>query len=175
MSGCHFGEHCKDIPPGAIPQPVGTYVCQWQHEQMNRAEADDFVIYHYEWLRETNQFSPFGGQHVVRIAKRLPYEPFSVVIEPSHDSGLDQARVSAVVELLAEQGLPDAHQRVKVGTPIGEGLYGQEAPNATSTLFGNQRGGRGGGNFGFGGGQGGLGGGFGGGSRGGLGGGFGSF
>jgi len=169
LAGCHHGEHCKDIPHGAIPQPIGTHVCQWQHEQMHRAEADDFVIYHYEWLRETDQFSPFGGQHMLRLAARLPHEPFDVIVTPSGDAALDQARVQAAISLLAEQGIADAHQRVQVGVPIGEGLYGQEAPAATATLLGNQRGARNTGNFGFGGRQGGFGGNFGGGFRGGFG------
>ena len=174
FTGCHHTERCKDIPHGAIPQPIGTYVCQWQHQQMNRAEADDFVIYRYEWLRETDQFSPFGGQHMLRLAERLPHEPFDVVVEPSGEAALDEARVQVAIGLLAEQGIADAHQRVSVGIPSAEGLYGQEAPAATATLLGE---GRSTGNFGFGGGGFGSGfrSGFGGGFRGGFGGGFGSF
>jgi len=164
--GCHHPP-CKDIPPGAIPQPIGTYVCQWQTEQMARAEADDFVIYRYEWLRETDQFSPFGGQHVMRMAKRLPLAPFPVVIEPSDNQELDQARRARLIGMLAELGTADASQRVVIGVPEAEGLYGQEAPNVTRQMFRTSGGTGGGSTFGFGGFQGGF--------RGALGGGFSAF
>ena len=170
--GCKHAEYCKDIPEGAIPQPVGTYVCQWQHAQMDRAEADDFVIYRYEWLRETDQFSPYGGQHMMRLVGRLQHSPESVIIAPSGDIELDQARVRSAIGLLVAEGVSDAHQRVAIGNPTAEGLYGQEAPRTAQQLFRN-RGGGGGGNFGFGG-QGGFGSGFGGGLRG-FGGGFNRF
>lgn len=143
FAGCHHRYHdCKDIPHGAIPQPIGTHVCQWQTEQMARAEQDDFVIYRYEWLRDSAQFSPYGGRHMMGIAGRLPHAPFPVVIEPSDDATLDQARREAATRMLAELGMPDAADRVVIGAPEAEGLFGQEAPQVTEELFDTRGGGR---------------------------------
>ena len=60
---------CDDIPPGAIPQPNGTYACQWIHAETARADQDNFVIYQYEWSADGTKLTPFGQEHVARIAK----------------------------------------------------------------------------------------------------------
>ena len=66
VSGCHT---CNDIAPGAIPQPNGTYACQWVHAEKARADQDKFVIYQYEWSADATKLTPSGQEHVAQIAQ----------------------------------------------------------------------------------------------------------
>jgi hypothetical protein len=160
--GCHNGEQCRscnDITPGAIPQPNGTYDCQWIHAEKARADQDKFVIYHYEWSADATKLTPSGQEHVAQIARGLCQAPCPVVIEPSLDRGLDEARRRAVLEALACYGGPVSPDRVTFGRPEAEGLYGQEAPGIAARMLTSQTGGQaaGGGALGAGTAQGGIG------------------
>ncbi len=129
--GCHGATHtpaCADIPPGAIPQNSGTYTCQWQTAQAERAEQDDFVIYLNEWSLRTTTLAHCGQAHLARLADRLPACATPVIVQPSGEPELDQARQSAIVELLAARGVGIPSDRVVIATPKAEGLYGFEAP-----------------------------------------------
>ena len=92
---------CNDITPGAIPQPNGTYTCQWIHGETARANQDNFVIYQYEWDADGMRLTPFGQEHLARIAQGLSQVPFPVVIEPSCDPRVNESRRMAVLEALA--------------------------------------------------------------------------
>jgi hypothetical protein len=142
-AGCHNGpEPCNDIAPGAIPQPNGTYACQWIHGERARADQDNFVIYEYEWAADGRNLTTFGQQHVARIAQGLTQVPFPVVIEPSSDQRVNEGRRMAVLEALAcchVQIIPD---RVILGRSEAEGLYGQEAPGIERGMFGTSSGGQ---------------------------------
>lgn len=103
IAGCHTGgECCNDIAPGAIPQPNGTYDCQWIHAEMARAKQENFVIYQYEWITDGAQLTPSGQEHVCQIAKTLACVPYPVVIEPGDNCQLDGWRKAAVLEALAK-------------------------------------------------------------------------
>jgi hypothetical protein len=181
--GCHtahkiFGvDRHADIPCGAIPAPLGTYSCQWQDAQTSRAEADYFVLYPNEWRYGTDEdgtrLGPAGVRRLEQFARRLPHEPFTVVIDRSEDAQLDEARRIAVVSQLYELGLDEAESRVVLGRGEANYLYGLEAPQIGTGFIGTGGVGRGGGRN-QGGGLGGLGG-FGGNLGGGVGGGLGGF
>jgi len=147
ITGCRHGDKCKpadcaDIPPGAIPQPLGTYSCQWQNAQTGRAERDDFVIFRYEWKGRTWRLTEGGRRHVVALSKRLPEVAAPVVLEPTGNAELDEERRQVVAGLLASYGYEQAAEQVVLGHSLGEGLYGQEAQPITRNLF-RQRGTRG--------------------------------
>lgn len=130
FSGCHDGHDgsCKDIPCGAIPQPNGEYLCQWTNAERARAGQDRYVIYQYEWAAEPTKLTTAGQEHVVCMARDLGQTPYPVVIDPSPDAHLNDARRLVVIEALAASGCPTDPARVCVGHPEAEGLYGQEAP-----------------------------------------------
>ncbi len=136
-SGCCHNEHkpCNDITPGAIPQPSGTYACQWIHAESARAEQDKFVIYQYEWSADGTKLTPFGQEHLARIAQGLCQAPFPVVIEPSSDEAVNVSRRVAVVEALASCPVPISPERVVMGRSEAEGLYGDEAPGAARRML----------------------------------------
>ena len=149
-TGCCETGHksCNDIPPGAIPQPNGTYLCQWNHAETDRAIQDHFVIYQYEWSADGTRLTSSGQEHLMRIAQRLPQVCFPVVIEPVSDPRLNELRRLTVLEGLANCHVPIVPDRVVLGRPGAEGLYGQEAPGVAAGMLGSQGGGQGAGTTG---------------------------
>src|SRR5260370_3298413 len=93
---CHAGGHCTDncanIPKGAQPAPNGTYVNKFIEVQSNLAEADDFVFYKHMWFMGGTTLGPLGRYQLDLMARRLPNEPFPVVIETSKNDAVDEAR-----------------------------------------------------------------------------------
>jgi len=152
-AGCHYDggwawctDQCADIPCGAIPPPAGTYSCQWQTEQIGRAQQDFFVIHEYEWYMGAEQLGPDGRKHVHEIAKRLGDGPQHVIVAASDNDKRNAARRKVVVENLTQLGVLDADNRVVSGESQAEGLYGQEAVRyGTSRLGGTGTTGAGGG------------------------------
>ena len=144
-SGCCHNDQkpCNDITPGAIPQPNGTYLCQWTHAETARADRENFVIYQYEWSADGTKLTPFGQEHLARIAQGLPQVCFPIVIEPASDPRVSETRRMAVLEALANCHVPIAPERVVLGRSEAEGLYGDEAPGIARRMLGNQGGGAG--------------------------------
>ena len=146
ISGCQSGQKpCEDIAPGAIPQPNGTYACQWIHAETARADRDNFVIYQYEWSADGTRLTQFGQEHMARIAQGLPQVPFPVVIEPVSDPRLNEIRRMAVLESLANCHVPIVPERVVIGRSEAEGLYGDEAVGVAARMLRNTASGQGGG------------------------------
>ena len=141
--GCHSGQKCESIPPGAIPQPNGTYACQWVHAETACADRDKFVIYQYEWSAEPSKLTQFGQAHLARIAQGLSQSPYPVVIEPTADPRLDEIRRMAVLAALANCHCPIVAERIVLGRSDAEGLYGLEASGVAGTMLRNQAGGAG--------------------------------
>lgn len=172
-AGCHTctsGSPCAEDIQGHFPQPNGTFVKEYQFRQSAKAEAEDFVLFHYEWLfEEPDHLGPFGTGHLEAVARRMQTEDHPVVIQISDDKKLDDLRKAVVVRALTEKGVADADKRVYVGAPQSEGLYGDEAERTYQTLISGGGQGQGGGGGGIGpggGGGGGFGGGLGGGGGG---------
>ncbi|MGO9108435.1 MAG: hypothetical protein ACLP9L_04305 [Thermoguttaceae bacterium] len=150
FSGCCQSGHkpCEDIPPGAIPQPNGTYDCQWIHAETARADRDNFVIYQYEWSADGTKLTQFGQEHVARIAQGLSQVCFPVVIEPVSDQRLNEIRRLAVLEALANCHVPIVPERVVLARSEAEGLYGDEAAGVAGRMLRNNVGGQGAGSTG---------------------------
>lgn len=146
-AGCNFCEPhrscCNDIPPGAIPQPSGTYACQWVHAEMGRADQENFVIYQYEWSADGVTLTPYGHEHVGYIAKRFCQAAMPVVIEPSPEARVNEARKREVITCLANCGVQPNSEGVVLCRSEAEGLYGQEAPGIADAMLNSRRGGLG--------------------------------
>ena len=134
---CTPKKNCNDISPGAVPQPSGTYLCQWEHAQTARADQDNFVIYQYEWSADEVKLTRDGQAHLACIAQRLPQVPFPVVIDASSDDRLNELRRQAVLQNLNYGGNQVPIERVIVARPEAEGLYSQEAPGIAVRMLGN--------------------------------------
>jgi len=57
----------------------------------------------------------------------LPEVPFPVLIQVDLNATLNEARRQTIVAMLTQHGVPDAEQRVVLGYPEAEGLFGEEA------------------------------------------------
>jgi hypothetical protein len=137
--GCHHAcksgkcenlhvDNCSDIPQGAIPKPIGTYSNELLNRQAAKGERDDFVFYYNEWVDDQAVLGPFGGWHLDHVIQRLRHVPFAVIVQPEPDKPtLNALRQKALIEALVEAGYTDAPQRVFIGRPPAEGLYGDEA------------------------------------------------
>ncbi len=172
-STCFFNK-CADVPCGALPAPLGSFVRRFEKIQADKAEADDFIVYLCEWYMGGEDLGPYGEYHMKLMASRLNEVPFQVVLQPSPDREQNERRKFKVIEALGAAGFPDAPNRVVIAYPDVEGLDGNEAPRIyyqmlQRGIFNNRIGssGSGGGAFGGGGQFGGSGGGFGGGGFGG--------
>lgn len=121
-------DNCSDIEQGAIPRPVGTFTNAYLERQAAKAEADDFVIYYNEWVDGQATLNQYGADHLARIAGRLPTSPHLVVVQPEPKFPLlSTLRLQTVINQLVEAGITDAPQRVVLGRPRAEGLFGEEA------------------------------------------------
>jgi hypothetical protein len=120
-------DRCANIPKGAIPQPRGAHVQAFMDVQAGKAEADDFVIYKHEWCEDGKVLGPYGNYHLGQIIRRLPTVPFPVLIQVGPDDKLNEVRRQLIVSQLAAAGIHDPEQRVIVGFPAAEGVYGDEA------------------------------------------------
>jgi hypothetical protein len=144
VAGCH----CPQYEPGSIPAPNGTYTREAFKRQAEKAEADDFVFYNYEFNEEGSALGPAGCRHLIQVAHRVKENPpFPVLIEATGDPKIDLTRRQLIVGRLGMAGVVDADQRVLVGLSQAEGLYGEEAPRIYGQLLRGGYGAQGG--FGF--------------------------
>jgi hypothetical protein len=137
LAGCTW-TNCSTIQPGALPAEEGTYVHAHQLVQMNKAEADDFVIYKSEFCDNGTKLGPFGTYRFGQMVRRLAEVPFPIVIQPAQDLALDEARRAAIVARLASVGVPNPEARVVIAYPEAEGLYGEEAEGIYEAMLFSQ-------------------------------------
>lgn len=141
LSGCSSGPGanlplpslgflCK--PSLAVPDvvPLGSISAAHWHTMEANGEASDFVLYRNEFLEGSPQLGPFGRDHIMEIAARMPTTPFPVLIERSENNTnpqLDEMRRNTVVQLLSQFGVHDAHQRTVVSQPYTDGVSADRA------------------------------------------------
>jgi hypothetical protein len=119
---------CADIPKGAIPRPIGTFTFEIFNRMQAKAEGDDFTIFYNEWVDNQAVLGPYGQEELQRIIVRLPAVPFPVIVQPEPDRPiLNGLRQQAIINALMAAGIPNAIERVVIGRPAGEGLFGDEA------------------------------------------------
>lgn len=137
------------IRPATVPEDLGAATHRIFQAQVDKAGQDAFVIYENEWRGNTTELGPSGRFHLVRMMRRLQQTTYPVVIQIHPDDAVNQARRNFVVNTLLQAGIGDAENRVVVGPPAAEGLYGEEAVMLyplflTSRFWGTMGGGWGG-------------------------------
>lgn len=124
--GCHKDRR-QDIPEGALPQPLGTSTNEFFSRQAQVGETDAFVVYLYEWDGDGTDLDAWSQQRLHGLINQLPRQPYLLVVQPSDDSRLDDARRRALVAMVSRQGVPHADERVIVANPRADALYGIES------------------------------------------------
>ncbi|MEO1526350.1 MAG: hypothetical protein AAFX06_13000 [Planctomycetota bacterium] len=145
LTGCAsrggiFGvDCCADIPAGAIPEPAGNKVCNWQTAQVANAFADQLVLYRSDFVGDTAELSPGAERRMSRMANAGSASDLTWVVEPSGSIEMDQARVQAAVDQLTQLGVVPVD--VSVAVPAAIGLRGPQAERLGVGLGqnGNQR------------------------------------
>ena len=69
------------MPKVDRPFPLGQVSDAFNAAQETNAEANDFILFDYEFVGETAVLNPKGRDHMTQIAVRLPMTPFPVVVE----------------------------------------------------------------------------------------------
>ena len=121
-----FGvDRCADIPAGAIPEPAGNKICNWQTVQVSNAFADQLVLYRSDFVGDTVQLSPAAERRMSRLANAGSASDLTWVIEPSENAELDQARLQSAVDRLTQFGVSPVD--VSIAVPAAIGLVGPQA------------------------------------------------
>ena len=137
LLGCKSAKQCQDIPPGAIPPPAGVHVNELNVRQAMKAEANDFVLYQYEWDGDGNQLDATGRRHVAMIADGLQNSECpvpAVTIETQNDPALDQA---AATDRGGRPGRQRHRRRRRTGPrdyPSAEPMYGTSRPRSPRVI-----------------------------------------
>lgn len=122
-------------PSVMMPEPNGSFVHKIQEVQVAKAQASNYVIFLDEWYKGGTVLGPYGTCHLNRIVARLAEVPYPVVIQPTADATLNEARREQIVAALARCGVAEPDHRVIVACPDAEGLYGEEAPRLYCELL----------------------------------------
>lgn len=137
----HGPEQCPRLVQGSLPDPNGAFVRRFQTVQSVNAEMTDFVFFRHEWYLNGIELGPYGKYHLDQIIKRLHDVPFPVLIQIDVDVEKNQKRRERIVEALALAGHADADQRVILGFPAAEGMFGEEIEptyaRLLATAYGN--------------------------------------
>ena len=143
-SACRIN-NCANIPPGALPAPLGLHVRSFQHAQTTKARGDLFVLYEKEWVpgrhdpaEFTTELGPEGVRHLKRLIDALPTVEGPIVVEPTANRKLsneerrelDERRYEQIVNQLYLEGVEQPESRVVLAYSRAEGLFGDESPRA---------------------------------------------
>lgn len=124
-AGSLCNDCCEDIPHGAIPEPPGSKVCNWQTLQVTNAVADLSALYRSDFVGDSTQLSPAALDRIGRLVQAGGASSLRWIVEPSGDQDLDLARVDSVVSELTLRG--NTPIDVSLATPAAIGLTGPEA------------------------------------------------
>ena len=131
--GCFAWCGAKHYPRGryAIPDviPLGAVNRAHWHMMETNGEAGDFVIYRNEFVDNSSELTPYGRDHIMEIAARMPSAPFPVLVQRTlhnSDPELDHIRRDIVVRVLTDLGNQDADQRTVVSQPYSNGINSME-------------------------------------------------
>jgi len=127
FSGCLSGHRSMAVPDMI---PLGAVSRAHWHTMETNGEASDFVIHRNEFVDNSSELSPYGRDHIMEIAARMPSTPFPVLVQRSDnnsDPELDAVRRNLVVRVLTDLGAADAERRTVVSQPYSNGINAVEA------------------------------------------------
>lgn len=126
---------CADIPAGAIPEPAGAKVCNWETAQVTAAIADQTVLYKSDFIGTSEELSPNA---IERMARNI-YSGLATMqpayVESSGNAELDAARVVSVNAKLASFGVETS--LAELATPAALGLRGPFAEQTAGGFAGS--------------------------------------
>lgn len=146
-------ENCNDIPKGAIPQPLGSYVCAWHSAHAASADQDDRVLYSYQFECGGDQLSAEGKRHLRMQMGDTSGIVRPIIVQSVDDPELSVRRRNSVIDYLVQLGIEQPNDLVRIGDSKAEGLLGQDVPRIANGITSQSNsGGRGSGRSSLGGG-----------------------
>ncbi|MDA7861658.1 hypothetical protein N9B31_01435 [Mariniblastus sp.] len=128
LSGCshHRGvtgvDSIADVPKGAVPEPAGVKLCQWQTAQVLQAAQDQTVLYKADFLGESDKLAPSATEKILRSLQNETAGLQIWVVEATANATQDSRRVDSVTQQLNSWGVPSP--RVGIGMPTALGMPG---------------------------------------------------
>ncbi|MCP4479562.1 MAG: hypothetical protein GY818_15875 [Planctomycetaceae bacterium] len=128
FSGCshHRGgtgvDSLADVPKGAVPEPAGVKLCQWQTAQVLQAAQDQTVLYKADFLGESAKLAPSATEKILRSLQNGTAGVQIWVVEATKNATQDSRRVDSVTQQLTSWGVPSP--RVGIGMPTALGMPG---------------------------------------------------
>lgn len=128
FSGCshHRGntgvDSLADVPKGAVPEPAGVKLCQWQTAQVLQAAQDQTVLYKADFLGESDKLAPSATEKILRSLQNGTAGAQIWVVEATKNTTQDSRRVESVTQQLTSWGVPSP--RVGIGMPTALGMPG---------------------------------------------------
>ncbi|MEQ8819443.1 MAG: hypothetical protein RLY93_04310 [Sumerlaeia bacterium] len=113
------------------PRAAGESSAMFREVQIQKAQADKFVVYRQAWIGNSTRLGPAGMRQLDRIAQALLTRQETVIVEEAlGEDDLNAARKAAVAQALAERGLPrdQADSLVVVGESRALGLQSPDVP-----------------------------------------------
>ena len=126
-TGCASSSRSMAVPDVV---PLGAISRAHWHTMETNGEASDFVLHRNEFVDDSSELSPYGRDHIMEMAARMPSTPFPVLVQRSSNNSnpeLDAARRELVVRVLTDLGVPDAEKRTVVSQPYSDGINSLEA------------------------------------------------
>lgn len=127
-------DQCATVQSGAIPEPAGNKLCNWETAQAVSALADQLAFYRSDFIGDTVELSPSATERIGRLARYTENETSSLpwIVEPTGDPSLDQARLDNVAFQLESHGFPPVN--VTLATPAAIGLSGPQAERVAGAV-----------------------------------------
>ncbi|MDX1971104.1 MAG: hypothetical protein SFY68_01095 [Candidatus Sumerlaeia bacterium] len=115
LTGCqHSGDY--DLPHGYIPKPAGTSSGVIFNMQASKGEQNNFVLTSNRFIADRITLSPKGQKQVDWMVRNIDQNAYKVIVEPTGDSSLDEARRKALVDYFTLQGIEDAENIIVLST-----------------------------------------------------------
>ncbi len=133
---------CLGYPEEFEEIPFGSLTNGLIQQPVVRGHQSRMAIYHYDFIKGTEQLNSAGRRRVSRLAGMVQSGWGPLIIEESTDQELDQQRRAAVLQELSLVCPVASVDSVVVGFPIGAGLNGVEGRAIYHSLM-NQTGSRG--------------------------------
>ncbi len=128
FSGCNHHRGMKgvdsltEVPKGAVPEPAGVKLCQWQTAQVLQAAQDQTVLYRADFIGESDRLSPSATEKMLRSLQNGTAGTQIWVVEATLDSSQDTMRVKSVTKQLTDFGV--SSPQVGIGMPTALGMPG---------------------------------------------------
>jgi hypothetical protein len=108
--------------------PLGASVYANFGTMVNNGEAAAMVLYRYDFLDGAEGLNTHGYDRLARMAMRQPANHFPIIIERTPEApALAEARRTAVLNVLARNGVAVSPDQVVIGPRLAVGLSGGDA------------------------------------------------